>query len=104
MALAEAEQAIEVERKIQILEDSWAPWFEGIAAFGELAADPTMDPAAVSPVVSVIYNLWDRERYIWQMVEESHLSPAEVLKQERSAAEALYSEAIQHKGRNRLEH
>jgi hypothetical protein len=100
VALAEAEQAIEVERKIQILEDSWAPWFEGIAAFGELAADPTMDPEADSPVVSAIYNLWDR--HMEQVAEASYLSLAEAFRQEHSAAETLYSKAIQHEGRRRL--
>lgn len=91
-ALARAEQAIEVERKIQVLENTWAPWFEGIAVFGELAADPQMDPEWESPVGAVIYNLWDRS--LQSEAQESGLSLTEVQARDRSEADALYGEAI----------
>jgi hypothetical protein len=57
-ALSEAEQALETSRKIQILQAVWNPWFEGVAAFGELAGDPTSEDIA-SNIGDVLANLVD---------------------------------------------
>lgn len=100
VALAQAEQSVEVERKIQVLENTWQPWFEGIAVFGESGADPQMDPEWESPVESVIYNLWDRYQYA--RVQESGLSIDKVYAQDRTYSEALYGRAIQEVGAPRL--
>ncbi len=43
LAVAVAEWQIELLAKVQILQDVWNPWFEGIAVFGELSDDPTAD-------------------------------------------------------------
>ncbi len=55
-ALAQAEAALEITRKLQILKDIWGPWLEGLAVFGELGADAPEDASDV--VVSrVLANL-----------------------------------------------
>ncbi|MCB7137659.1 hypothetical protein [Cellulosimicrobium marinum] len=37
------ERQLELVRKAQVLRAVWTPWLEGLAMFGELAADPTTD-------------------------------------------------------------
>ena len=54
-----AERGIELARKSQILQDTWTPWFEGLAIFAEGAADPALDPVGISPVTEVLRNLVD---------------------------------------------
>lgn len=44
------EAAIELAAKAQTLQDIWTPWLEGLAVFGETAADPALDPDRVGPV------------------------------------------------------
>ena len=55
-ALAQAEQALELSRKVQALEDAWGPWLEGIAVFGESSA-AAEDDEFVTPVTQVLANL-----------------------------------------------
>ncbi len=43
VAVRLAERQIELLGKVQVLQDIWNPWFEGIAVFGELSDDPTAD-------------------------------------------------------------
>jgi hypothetical protein len=100
IALIFAERAVEIERKIQILENTWAPWFEGLAIFGELAADPQMDPEWESPVGVVVYNLWDRS--LKSVAGELNISLGEAAAQDRVKADAMYAEAIHSQSHNRL--
>ncbi len=100
IALLFAERTVDIERKIQILENTWAPWFEGVAIFGELASDPEMDQEVESPVAAVIFNLWDRN--IINIAQESNLTLGEAAAQDRAKADALYAEAIRIRGKDRL--
>lgn len=100
VSLATAEQSVEVERKIQLLENTWAPWFEGLALFGELAADPQLDPKWESPVASVIYNLWDRN--LAMEARDAGLSIKEIFARDRARAESLYADAMYSHGKDRL--
>lgn len=59
LALAEAEQCLEVSRKLQILQATWAPWLEGVAVYGELAADPSSERDRGTPIADVMVNLED---------------------------------------------
>jgi hypothetical protein len=58
--LAQAEQALELSRKIQALEDAWAPWLEGVAIFGESTAADESDEA-VTVVTQLLANLFPDE-------------------------------------------
>ena len=100
MRLAMAEQGVELDREIQILQNVWTPWFEGVAVFGETAADPQMDPDAFSQAVSVIYNLWDTP--VGQNARESGREVVEVAAERLAEAEALYSRAREDEARFRL--
>jgi len=100
LALAEVEQQVEVARKVQIYEDAWAPWFEGLGVFGEIAADPETDPEAYSPITAVIYHLW--EKNLAKLAEQQGISIADVIMQERAFADKRYSEAINKNGAYRL--
>src|SRR5262249_53885527 len=58
-ALFRAEQNVELALKAKILQDVWTPWFEGLAMFGEMAADPTHHDERHSPVTEALRNLID---------------------------------------------
>jgi hypothetical protein len=58
-SLFRTEQALELTLKAQILQDIWTPWLEGLAVFGEIACDPSLDPIGISPVANYIRNLID---------------------------------------------
>ena len=100
LSLAQAEQGVEVERKIQVMEDAWSPWFEGLAVFAELAADPSEDILSYSPVISVIYNLCDLN--LASEAKEYGISIEDAVVREWKKAEERYSEAICSNGRHRL--
>lgn len=57
--LIRAEQALELTLKAQILQDVWTPWFEGLAIFGEIAADPALDFTGIGAVTECLRNLVD---------------------------------------------
>jgi hypothetical protein len=57
--LFRAEQSIELCLKGRILQDVWTAWFEGLAMFGELSADPAMDPNRMNVVTACMRNLID---------------------------------------------
>lgn len=98
--LARVEQELEVERKIQLVERLWAPWFEGLAVFGEHAADPRADPDSYSPVVGVVSNLFDTA--IGKEAKEQGISRQEAIQRRQARAETLLGEAQEHEGVNRL--
>jgi hypothetical protein len=97
--LSRVEQALVLARKIQILEDSWAPWFEGLAIFGE-SADPTLDEFSYSNVASVITQLFETDAA--NAAAEQGRPLEEILRQKQREAEALYSSAVQRSERYRL--
>ena len=53
------ERGLELARKSQMLQDTWTPWFEGLAIFAEGAADPALDPVGITPVNEALRNLVD---------------------------------------------
>ncbi|HTO61175.1 MAG TPA: hypothetical protein VMM15_07955 [Bradyrhizobium sp.] len=57
--LMPAEKLIQIRRKSQILVDTWTPWLEGLAVYGELGADPDLDPIGINPVTACLRNLVD---------------------------------------------
>lgn len=58
-SLFRTEQGLELPLKAHILQDVWTPWFEGLAIFGEMAADPVLDPIGIGPVTNCLRNLVD---------------------------------------------
>jgi hypothetical protein len=58
-SLFRAERGVELTLKAQALLDAWTPWFEGLAIFSEIAADPALDPTGIGPVTEVLRNLVD---------------------------------------------
>ena len=96
LALAQAEQSLALTRKLQILQDPWQPWFEGIAVFAELADDPTMDPDASSDAMTALVNLFDPDDIVSQTLDLKEVMAR------RDAAERLYSEALNRSARYRL--
>jgi hypothetical protein len=59
--LFRAEQSAELALKAKMLQDVWTPWFEGLAVFGEMAADPTLDRERTNPVTEALRNLVDAQ-------------------------------------------
>jgi hypothetical protein len=60
-SLFRAEVGVELALKAQALQDTWTPWFEGLAVFSEIAADPALDATGIGPVTEVLRNLVDFE-------------------------------------------
>ena len=58
-SLFRVEQGLELTLKAHILQDVWTPWFEGLAIFSEMAADPALDPTGIGPVTRCLRNLVD---------------------------------------------
>jgi hypothetical protein len=100
LSLGFAERGVELERKIQLVENTWAPWFEGLAVFGELTADPELDKELQSPVGSVVYNLWDRS--LATQAEQQNISIEETHNRDRAEADALIAAAIRNRSEFRL--
>lgn len=63
-ALFRVEQSAELALKAKMLQDVWTPWFEGLAVFGEMAADPTLDPERTTPVTEALRNLVDAQWHL----------------------------------------
>jgi hypothetical protein len=57
--LFRTEQALELTLKARILQDVWTPWFEGLAIFGESAADPALDVVTIGEVSNCLRNMVD---------------------------------------------
>jgi hypothetical protein len=66
-SLFRAEQGVELSLKAQILQDIWTPWFEGLAIFGEGAADPSLDSLRIGHVTHALRNLVD---FQWEAFDE----------------------------------
>jgi hypothetical protein len=92
LLLAQAEQALEVERKIEMFQNCWTPWFEGVAVFGETAADPRMDAEAMAPAIQVVFNLWDTP--VSHQAEEAGISITEAFQKRLEQAENMYAKAL----------
>lgn len=98
LALAEAEQGLEIAAKARVLQAVWTPWFEGLAMFVELCADP-VDDEATSMVTDVISNLVD----VFPTQDASE--PEDVWATYSTALEAAerrYAGAMRRIGRDRL--
>lgn len=100
IALPQAEQALEISRKMQIIRECWEPWFEGIAVFAELATDPTQDPYSYSPMIEVLTQLVDvtPERPETMTPDERRQWAAAHM----GKLEQLYADAVQQVGPYRL--
>lgn len=99
-SLARAKQQLEVGRKLQLFENIWAPWFEGLAVFAELGADPRDNPLTFTAVTSVLVNLMDRS--LNNEAKKRGCSAEEAVYQLWAEAEALLGEAQKRIGRPRL--
>jgi hypothetical protein len=99
-ALAQAEQALEISRKLQILQDVWGPWLEGVAMFGELAATSPDDPWA-SLVTQVLANLMEEETVL-ETAERRGMRPSEVIADRQAHADQIYEAAGRHQAESRL--
>lgn len=58
-AMPHAERSLELTLKTQALQDAWTPWCEGLALFGELSADPALDPDCIGPMQHALRDLID---------------------------------------------
>jgi len=95
--LFEAERQLELRRKAQILLDVWTPWLEGIAVYGELGADPALDPISINPVTDCLRNLLDFLRD-----SGSPVPPREHMEAHAQEFEQRCSEALKATGPTRL--
>ena len=97
--LFRAQHGVELTLKARALQDIWAPWFEGVAMFSELAADPALDPVDNGWVTEAIRNLVD----FYPAEGENEPETVEKAYGEFYAEiEKLSSEAIERSGRGRL--
>ena len=99
-ALALVEQQLELVRKSQLLRAIWLPWLEGIAVFGELSGDPTLDGEAATQFSHVISSMIDLLPA--EVADRDDLSIAEALRLSRQEAETLYADALDDAGQARL--
>jgi hypothetical protein len=60
-SLMRAEQGLELTLKAHMLQDVWTPWFEGLAIFGEIAADPKLDSVRIGHISYALRNLVDSQ-------------------------------------------
>jgi hypothetical protein len=102
--LLRAEQQLDLTLKTHILQDAWTPWFEGLAIFGEMAADPALDPIGIVEVTQSLRNLVD---FHPPADADGVYSDAEAIQaayEEMGAEfEARCSAAIRQRGPNRLD-
>lgn len=97
MTLAFSEQVLQLIRKLQIIGEVWAPWFEGIAVFNELS-NPADDAASYGHHMGVMYNLVDRGNSDIDNVEGLQA----LVESQMAEIEKYYGEAVQNRGRDRL--
>lgn len=99
--LLRAEQGLEMTLKAQMLQDIWTPWFEGLAIFSEVAADPSLDRLRIGPVTHALRNLIDSQ---WELLGQGHASEKFQADFTRFATdfEARCSAAISRRGPRRL--
>jgi hypothetical protein len=90
--LSLVERSVEIERKIQILENIWTPWFEGLAIWGEMVDDPTLDKIIESPPTTVLRNIVDFDVAGNGMNNREEV--IEKVQQHVQMTERLYSTAI----------
>jgi hypothetical protein len=96
LALTQAEQSLDIARKRQILQATWLPWFEGIAVFGESAADPTAE-ADSSAVGDVLVNFVDDP-----LLQGDEADIYDRLMARQTTEEERYAAAQRGEGRSRL--
>ncbi|MBD8079315.1 hypothetical protein [Cellulosimicrobium arenosum] len=91
------ERQLELVRKAQVLRSVWTPWLEGLAMFGELAADPTTDDERSTGFGGALVHLVDRHR------DPDHDPPLEQWYAScRAEAERGYADALHELARPRL--
>ena len=100
VVLAMVEQQLELIRKSQLLRAIWLPWLEGIAVFGELSADPTLDSELSTMFSDVITSLNDMTPS--EVAAKRGLSIEGASGAIREDAEHLYADALADSGRARL--
>ena len=98
--LAGAEQSLEISRKLQIVEQVWTPWLEGLAVYGELAADPTAEDEVRSAVAQVVGQLVDV--HLEHDVQERGGTISDAAARLSADAEKRYAETIARTGATRL--
>ncbi len=100
VALGQAEQALELTLKRHAIQARLTPWFEGVAVFVEVGADPRQDDRAGSLVTEVLLHLEDRA--LRSEAEDAGVTAEEMWRQVLDDIEARYGEAIAALGRHRL--
>jgi hypothetical protein len=97
-SLMRAEQGLELTLKAQMLQDVWTSWFEGLAVFGEVAADPKLDSVRIGHISYALRNLVDSQ---WQ-VTAGLTQFTETFANFAAKFEAQCSAAIARRGPTRL--
>lgn len=102
-ALARAEAALEISRKLQILQDVWAPWLEGIAVFGELGAS-SADDDFNSLLTNLLMNLSDglATRRMIEGESKEIITADAAIEERQAEAEEVYARAIRNQTSARL--
>lgn len=90
--LALVEQQLELVRKSQLLRAIWLPWLEGIAVFGELSADPSLDSERYTMFSDVVSSM--NEASPAEVAAERGLSIEDASRAIRADAERLYADAL----------
>jgi hypothetical protein len=99
-ALALVERELEIALKLRVLQDCWAPWFEGLAIAEELS-DPRDDPDAHTPSLQALMQLVDAPVRPEPVDNEATFGAK--VSAYFSQFEDLYSEAVRAQGPARLQ-
>ena len=96
ISLSFVERSVVLEKKIQIIENVWTPWFEGLAVFGEFTDNPILDKEIESPLSTVINHIIDI--HVQQEADEKRLTVQELIKEHIKLTEELYNKALSKDG------
>ena len=101
--LYHAERAQDIADKICVVQDTWTPFFEGLAVYGEVSVDPSTDPLSINPVSECLRNMIDFFPDISDKNNDVKESFAEAVEQYVEQFDEAYHNAVETRAPLRLD-